>query len=155
MRVPNDAEHRIICINPTKRQLEEAYKTILRKQGKYIANNTPLFVFVYFGGHGVSHKSQQVCCLNSSIANDALFYIEYKLRYLYSNPLSTVRVFAIFDCCNTSIMNHKGLYLAVQGKGEDGILADPKDNKKIKPCKYLHLSPARPDGIAAANAKNA
>ena len=52
-------------------------------------------------------------------------------------------------------MNHKGLSISVQGKGEDGILGDPKNIKKIEPCKYLHLSPARPNGIAAANAKNA
>ena len=32
MGIPNDAEHRIVNINPTKKELQDAYKTILRKQ---------------------------------------------------------------------------------------------------------------------------
>ena len=65
-----------------------------------------------------------------------------------------MRVFAIFDCCSTALSNHKGLLKAVEGKGEDGILVDPDDTKSITFCQYIHFSPARPNGIAASDAKN-
>ena len=57
MGIPNDAEHRIVNINPTKEELQKAFKTILQKQVHHMQNKTPLFLFVYFGGHGVAHKS--------------------------------------------------------------------------------------------------
>ena len=31
MGIPNDAEHRIVNINPTMKELQEGYKAILRK----------------------------------------------------------------------------------------------------------------------------
>jgi hypothetical protein len=156
MGVPNDTEHRIISINPTKDQLQQAYKTILRKQVKHIHNNTPLFLFVYFGGHGVGHKSHQYCCLNSNNPNEALFNIEYKLRHFTENIMNTMRIFAIYDCCNTPLSCHKGIHEIFEGKGNaDGILADPDVIRQDGDlCTYLHLSPARPSGIAAANAEN-
>ena len=118
---------------------------------------TPLFLFVYFGGHGVAHKSQQFACLNSSIPNEALYPIEFKLRYLCENVLNTMRIFAFFDCCNTPLSNHKGIFDTVERKGmQDGEFADLEQCKiNDKPCPYFHLSPARPAGVAAANAGNA
>ena len=58
MGIPNDSEHRIININPSKKELQEGFKAIIRKQARHFEDNTPLFLFVYFGGHGVAHKSQ-------------------------------------------------------------------------------------------------
>ena len=58
MGIPNDSEHRIISINPSREELMEAYEIIVRKQVIHMANNTPIFLFVYFGGHGISHMCQ-------------------------------------------------------------------------------------------------
>ena len=62
----------------------------------------------------------------------------------------------MFDCCSTPLSNHKGIFEVV-GRGDaDGEFADPHDFKiSQKPCPYIHISPARPAGIAAANAGNA
>ena len=57
MGIPNDSEHRIVNINPTRKELQQAYKTILGKQVHHMEIKTPLFLFVYFGGHGAAHKS--------------------------------------------------------------------------------------------------
>ena len=67
-----------------------------------------------------------------------------------------MRIFAIFDCCSTPLSNYKAL-LEVVGRGEedgDGEFADPNEIS-IEVCQYVHLSPARPAGIAAADAGNA
>ena len=69
----------------------------------------------------------QFSCLNSSIASDALYPIELKLRFIIQNEFNTTRVFAMFDCCSTPLSNHKGIFEVV-GRGDaDGEFADPKD----------------------------
>ena len=79
-----------------------------------------------------------------------------KLRKFCENPLNTMRVFAIYDCSNSPFANYKGMY-EVLGRGDDdGVFYDP-NKKQInnQPCPYMHLSPAKPSGKAAANASNA
>ena len=56
MMIPNDSDHRIICINPTFKQLQKAYTKVLKKWRDFNDRDEPLFLFVYFGGHGVAHK---------------------------------------------------------------------------------------------------
>ena len=58
MGIPDDTEHRIVHINPSRKELMQAFKTIARIQARHFDNNIPVFGFVYFGGHGLSHKSK-------------------------------------------------------------------------------------------------
>ena len=61
-------EYRYVRENPSLSELKEDAKTIKKMFNKFSGNNEPIFLFVYFGGHGVSHNSKQIALLNS---NDA------------------------------------------------------------------------------------
>ena len=125
---------------------------------KFSGNGEPIFLFIFFGGHGVSHRSKQIGLLNSRDANGAIFNIENKLKTINNGAANTSRTFVFFDCCNTPLSGHSGLLDAVGGKGENAI-PDPNDlpdpNKPAAFNKYIEFSTARRGEIAAKDAQNA
>ena len=88
---------------------------------EFMARKKPIFLFVYFGGHGVSHHSKQIGLLNSEDAKHSLFQIENKIKTFQYNPESTSRAFVIFDCCNTPLSGHESLFKEVGLRGNSPI----------------------------------
>ena len=50
-------EYRYVRENPSLSELKEDSKMIKKMFNKFSGNDEPIFLFVYFGGHGVAHKS--------------------------------------------------------------------------------------------------
>ena len=108
-------------------------------------------LFCYFGGHGATLDEKQVYLINSSEPKEAVFNIEFKLRYLSNDPMSLLRINTVFDCCRINITNLKGLN-AGRGKG-DGGMQDLDSDVSIgeEACKYFQIQACGPAGIADAD----
>ena len=109
----------------------------------------PHLIFVYVGGHGATSNEKQIYLLNSDDPKKAVFQLEYKLRYLYKEPGSKTRVFAIYDCCRVPLSGMPDLAI---GRG-GGLDADPtdEDEEEVTYCKYFHIQACGPGGIADAD----
>lgn len=83
---------------------------------------------------------------NSSEPKDALFQLEFKLRYLVQDPMSTARVFGMFDCCRVNIQSMPSLC----GRGVGGT-DDFDEEHEDSVCKYFHIQACGPGGIADAD----
>ena len=79
----------------------------------------PHLLVVYIGGHGATLDEKQVYLLNSSDSKEAVFHIEFKLRYLSNDLMSLLRINTVFDCCRINLTNLKGLN--GRGKGDGGM----------------------------------
>ena len=71
---------------------------------------------VYCGGHGATQDEKQIYVVNSDKPKQAMFQMEFKLRYLVQDDDTTCRVFAIFDCCRVKLGNYEGLAAQARGK---------------------------------------
>ena len=76
--------------------LKKTYMTLLKLSRKLSGEGKPHMIFVYIGGHGATQSEKQIYLLNSETPNGAMFQIEYKLRYITSDALSTARIFGVF-----------------------------------------------------------
>ena len=53
----------------------------------------PMVLYVYYGGHGVSHGGK----------HKALYHLQYKLSLLAQDVAATIRIIAVYDCCSTDV----------------------------------------------------
>ena len=91
------------CEEPTQAVMKKTYMEILKLTRKLTAEKKPHLIMVYCGGHGATQNEKQVFLLNSAKPSDALFQLEFKLRYLVQDPCSTARIFGMFDCCRVPL----------------------------------------------------
>ena len=115
--IPNNLEHRIILVDSAEKpvtleMLRESLKYLFEECVKCNKQNRSMQLFVFFGGHGVSHEQTQVALLNQSEANQALFMIEKELIQL-ANDLRSLRTISFYDSSNIPITNYKALREAV------------------------------------------
>ena len=74
-------ENRVISMSPTMKELKAEYMKLMKKSRKHTSDDVPHVIFVYIGGHGATQNEKQLYLLNSNKPGDALFQIEFKLRY--------------------------------------------------------------------------
>ena len=110
---------------PTSKDLADTYKKIYKKSKGYDKEKQPHTIIVYCGGHGATMSSgeceQQLYLLNTDKRNsqgesEAIFQMEFKLRYLVQPDSSFGRVCALYDCCRESLRNFKGLDITPKPK---------------------------------------
>ena len=112
-----------------------------------------MVLYVYYGGHGVSHGGKHIACLNSSEANKALYHLQYKLSLLAQDVAATIRIIAVYDCCSTDVSYTPRLLDEIVSRGV-GDLKHPSEVVDLRVCSYFHFQMSRPGGIASANADN-
>ena len=144
--IPED--NRFIDISPTMTDLKKTYMKILKISRANSGAGKPHVIFVYIGGHGATQSEKQIYLLNSETPNGAMFQIEYKLRYITSDALSTARIFGVFDCCRVPLKNMPGL---TSGRGVGGQDEEGDETEDDAPNKYFHLQACGPGGIADAD----
>ena len=76
---------------------------IMKASRAHSTAEEPHLIFVYVGGHGATDDEKQIFLLNESDASQAMFHIEFKMRYLVSDALSTARIFGVYDCCRVKL----------------------------------------------------
>ena len=103
---------------------------------KKSASEIPHIIFVYCGGHGATQTEKQIYLINSSDPGNAMFQIEFKLRYLVKDQFTTCRVFGVFDCCRVNLTNMPSLAMG-RGVGNDGN-DEYGDEEEDNACKYFH-----------------
>ena len=107
-------ENTFIDIRPNQKDLKKSYSKIMMASRTHTVDQEPHLIFVYVGGHGCTDNEKQIYLLNESESSKAMFHIEFKLRYLINDPMSTARIFAVYDCCRVKLISMPGL---VAGRG--------------------------------------
>ena len=143
-------ENMYINNRATIKDLKATYTTLLKLSRKKSAAEIPHIIFVYAGGHGATQSEKQIYLLNTSDPGDAMFQIEFKLRYLVKDQFTSCRVFSVFDCCRVNLQNMPGLAM---GRGVAGVDAndDYGSEEEDSLCKYFHIQACGPGGIADAD----
>ena len=99
--------------------MKATYNTILKISRRRSADEIPHLIFVYCGGHGSTQDEKQLYLINSADPGNAMFQIEFKLRYLVKDYLSFCRIFAVYDCCRVNLTKMPGLAMGRGGGGND------------------------------------
>lgn len=133
---------------PDAATLKKTYMAILKASRAMSSKEEPHIIMVYCGGHGATQNEKQVYLLNCEKAQDAMFQLEFKLRYLVQDALSYGRVFAVFDCCRVQMSNMPGL---ATGRGAGGNEGEEDEESGLDMCKYFHIQACGPGGIADAD----
>ena len=106
----------------------------MKKSRKLSHEKIPHVIMVYVGGHGATKDEKQMYLLNSDKPSKAMFMLEFKLRYLVSDPFTTARVFGMFDCCRVNIANMPSLSGRGVGAGEEF-----EEEGESTVCRYFHI----------------
>ena len=130
----------------TAAQMKKTYMQILKKSRALTAADTPHLIMFYCGGHGATQNEKQVFLLNSDKPADALFQLEFKLRYLVQDPTTKARIFGMYDCCRVPLQNMPAL--CGRGVGSTEELDEAHEDTT---CKYFHIQACGPGGIADAD----
>ena len=141
-------ENTFIDIRPSQKDLKKSYSKIMMASRTHTVDKEPHLIFVYVGGHGCTDNEKQIYLLNESESSKAMFHIEFKLRYLINDPMSTARIFAVYDCCRVKLSSMPGL---VAGRGAGCGDFNEEESEDETPCKYFHLQACGPGGIADAD----
>ena len=118
--------------------LKTTYLALLKMSRKKSAAEIPHIIFVYCGGHGATQAEKQLYLINSNDPANAMFQIEFKLRYLVKDQFTTCRIFGVFDCCRVNLTNMPGLAMGRGVGGDDGN-DDNEDDEEDNCCKYFHI----------------
>ena len=113
------------------------YNEILKKTKELTALGEEHTLFVYVGGHGISHNEKQLYLFNTDDKHKAFFPIEQKLRYLQRDQGSKIKVMAIYDCCRVPLAGIKGLEGTGRGEGQGD--SDDGEEHELQPCRYFHI----------------
>ena len=117
--------------------LKTTYLALPKMSRKKSAAEIPHVIFVYCGGHGATQAEKQLYLINSGDPANAMFQLEFKLRYLVKDQFSTCRIFGVFDCCRVNLTNMPGLAMGRGVGGDDGN--DEADTDEEACCKYFHI----------------
>ena len=104
---------------------------------KKSAAEIPHILFVYCGGHGATQCEKQLYLINSSDPANAMFQIEFKLRYLVKDAFTYCRIFAVFDCCRVNLTNMPGLAMGRGVSNDNDDDYGEEDEESM--CKYFHI----------------
>ena len=138
----------MISMSPSMSDLKKTYMALMKKSRKHTSDEVAHVIFVYIGGHGATQNEKQLYLLNSNEPGQAIFQIEFKLRYLIQDALSMARIFCVFDCCRVPISNMPGL---ATGRGAGGNDDEEPPSDEELPNKYFQIQACGPGGIAAAD----
>ena len=94
---------------------------------------------MYVGGHGATMDEKQIYLLNDSDPKKAQFHIEFKLRYISTDPTSITRIKAVFDCCRVNVSSIVGL--SANRGNTKGVMQDMESDSsnEDEPCRYFQI----------------
>ena len=108
--------------------LKTTYSKIMKKSRGLTHEGKAHMLIVYCGGHGATQQEKQIYLLNAAEAKNAMFQLEFKLRYLIQDEGTLCRIFAVFDCCRCRIEGMPGLLETGRGVAEN--MADEVDSEE-------------------------